>query len=505
MRRVRLAFVTPRYGAEMVGGAEAQMREAALGLAARGHEVEILTTVATDAQTWAPAVEPGTTTDGAVTVRRFELVPGSDPAARDALDHRVLSGRSLEVQDELAWVDARFQVPALVRHLTEEGGGYDAVVYSPYLFWTTLRCLPLTRARSVLVPCLHDEPLARLRVVRATLAAAADVWFLSEPEHQLGHRLAPLGPHRVVGSAVHEPDHADADGFRRRHGITRPFALYAGRREDGKGWPQALGGFAVAVERHGLDLDLVTFGSGAVHVGGPLRDRVIDLGFLDAAEVPSAFAAASVFLQPSPNESFSRTVMEAWLAGVPVVATAAGDVVAWHCERSGGGLLYGDDIELAHCLRALADDPAAAVALGEAGGRYVRANCTWEAVLERMEAALADLRRSEGRSAAERLAAAVRERAVLDRRSEAPMTPGFPLAPWLPAPGVGVPPDVTGAAGGSTVPEGQTPRRGVRRLPPIVANLLRGWPPARRVLDAARAAKAAWTSERAVAPPPDVR
>ncbi len=512
---MRLAFVTPRYGADLVGGAESQVREAALGLAARGHDVEVLTTVAVDAQTWAPALAPGNERDGAVTVRRFPIAPGADRAGRDALDHLVLSGRPVDLADELAWADARFRSPALVRHLTDHGGGYGAIVYSPYLFWTTLRCLPLTRARSVLVPCLHDEPPARLRIVRATLAAAAEVWFLSEPEHRLAHRLAPLGPHRVVGSAVHEPEGADPDGFRRRHGITRPFALYAGRREDGKGWPQALAGFATAVTRHHLDLDLVTVGAGHVRVDGPLRPRVHDLGFLDASEVSSAFAAASVFLQPSPNESFSRTVMEAWLAGVPVVATAAGEVVAWHCERSGGGLLYGDDLEMAQCIRALVEDPAAAAALGAAGRDYARANGAWPAVLDRMEAGLASLGvagvggvGAAGVPAATRLAAAVRDRAVRERRAEVPMTPGFPLAPWLPAPGAGVPGRGAGAAGvasSGSGREGGLPDGARRRLVRAAAGAARRWPTARRLLGAARAARAAWAAGRAVAPPRDVR
>lgn len=533
---VRLAFVTPRYGAGVVGGAEAQAREAAVGLAARGHDVEVLTTVALDAHTWAPALPPGTTHEDGVTVRRFELTPGAPAHRRDALDHRVLSGVPLDAAEELAWVDARFAVPGLARHLTEErgapGGAYDAVVYTPYLFWTTLRCLPLTRSRSILVPCLHDEPLARLAVVRATLAAAAEVWFLSEPEHRLAHRIAPLGPHRVVGSAVHEPSGAggapDAEAFRRRHGLSRPFALYAGRREDGKGWPQALAGFTAAVRRHGLDLDLVTFGSGdaarsgamagesagamagesAGGMAGTSAGRVVDLGFLDASEVPGAFAAASVFLQPSPNESFSRTVMEAWLAGVPVVATAAGEVVVWHCERSGGGLLYGDDIELGECIRALVDDPAAAAAMGEAGRRYVRANCTWPGVLDRMEASLATFdpaaERTDDRPPAERLGATARSRAVEERRKVLVPDPRFPLAPWLPAPGAGTP--LAAAAGAGTGGPEARPRPGVvDRALGLVERGARRWAPATRAFRAARAARSAWASERPVAQPRDVR
>ena len=471
---MRLAFVTPRYGADVLGGAEALVREAAHGLAGRGHEVEVLTTCALDAATWRNELPEGTLADGAVTVRRHPTVATDDPARRDALDHRVLAGGNVSDADELAWAASRYEAPGLVRHLVEEGGGYDAVLFAPYLAWTTLRCLPLVAPHSVLVPCLHDEPAARLRSVRALLAGAGSLWFLSEPEHGLAHRLAPLAAHRVVGAGVGVPAGYDPEGFRRRHGIARPFALYAGRREDGKGWPQALAGFAVAVDRHGLELDLVTIGTpGAPQVPSSLSGRVRSLGFLAASEVPDAFAAATAYLQPSVHESFSRTVMESWLAGTPVVAATAGEVVAWHCERSGGGLLYGDELELAACLRALCEQPAAAGALAEAGRRYVLEHCTWPPVLDSMESALEDLGR-EGPDCAGALSAGVRRDVAAERSSlAAPSGPRAPLSEWLPAPGAGVP--AWGTAGAGVPVWGTAAGTLARRLGRAVRGAVRGW------------------------------
>ena len=80
------------------------------------------------------------------------------------------------------------------------------------------------------MPCLHDEPYAYLRSVAAALASSAAVWFLSEPEHQLGHRLAPVAAHHaVIGAAVDVPESYDPEGFRDRHDLTRPYVLYAGQ------------------------------------------------------------------------------------------------------------------------------------------------------------------------------------------------------------------------------------------------------------------------------------
>ena len=153
------------------------------------------------------------------------------------------------------------------------------------------------------------------------------------------------------------PTSYDPDGFRRRHGIDGRFVLYAGRREGAKGWEGLVASFADAVARHNLPFTLVTTGTGPVLPPDSLVGRVVDLGFLPEDELANAYAAADAYLQPSALESFSRTIMESWLAGTPVIANADAAVVRWHCERSGAGLLYETPEELAACLDFVAQRP----------------------------------------------------------------------------------------------------------------------------------------------------
>ena len=241
---------------------------------------------------------------------------------------------------------------------------YDAIVFSPYLFWSTLYCAGIAPERTILMPCLHDEPYAYLRSVAAALGilgrglvplrARAPAW----PQARAGGR-PPLGGRRG-GRRSRRPTTraAFASGTTSR----RPYVLYAGRREGGKGWQELVAGYGIAALRHRLPFDLVTVGVGRAEVPPWLENRIVDLGYLAPAEVPDAFAAAEAFLQPSANESFSRTIMEAWLAETVVIANGESDVVTWHCERSGGGLVYADELELGQCLRFVAEAP-------EAGGR----------------------------------------------------------------------------------------------------------------------------------------
>jgi glycosyltransferase involved in cell wall biosynthesis len=387
-----LAFVPPRYGDEVIGGAEAVLREVAHGLAARGWSIEVLTTCARDHFTWANEYPPGETlSDDGVVIRRFPTVVDTPRAERARYEQAIANGWPLTLSDQQRWMNDDLRVPELFHYLLDRGTSYRAVVFAPYLFWTTFAGAQVVPDRTILMPCLHDEPYAALEIFQPVFSGARGVWFLSDPEHELAHRLFELpASHEVVGSGVEAPAAYDPGRFRRKHGIDERFLLYAGRREGAKGWERLVEAFARAVRRHNLPFSLVTMGVGEVHPPDDMADRVIDLGFLPPAERDDAFAAADAYLQPSALESFSRTVMEAWLAGTLVVANGASEVVRWHCERSGAGLTYDDDLELEQCLLFLADAPEAAAALAAKGRDYVLTNYRPEAVLDRIESTLAE-------------------------------------------------------------------------------------------------------------------
>jgi glycosyltransferase involved in cell wall biosynthesis len=389
----RLALVPPRYGPDVVGGAELVLREVAHGLTARGWEVEVLTTCARDHHTWANHYPGGTTDDAGVTIRRFPVVQDTSGAARAEVAAMVDRGETPTLPQQEAWMNDGLRVPELFHALLDDAERYRAIVVSPYLFWTTFAGGLVAPERTILRPCLHDEPEARFEVFEPLVCGVAKLWLNTDPEAELLDQLWPAhAPAEVIGEGIPVPDAYDPDGFRARHGLgDRPFVLYGGRREGAKGWEGLLDGFVAAVRKEDLDLTLVTFGTGEVHAPPDVADRIVDLGFIDDRDRDDAFAAAAAYLQPSTLESFSRTVMEAWLAGTPVIANAASAVVSWHCDRSGAGLTYDDDAELEQCLRFVAEAPHEAAALAAPGRAYVLDHYTWPATLDRMEASLEEM------------------------------------------------------------------------------------------------------------------
>jgi len=390
-RKGRLGFVPARYGDGVVGGAEAVLKEMALGLARRGWEVDILTTCARDHFTWENEFPSGVSEgpDG-VTVRRFPAVISTPRAERAAFNAAIVAGAPLRMSDQERWMNDDLRLPELFHYLLDESDSYRALVFAPYLFWPAFACGQIAPDRTILMPCLHDEPEARLDIFQPVFSGSRGIWFLSEPERDLAASIHPrLAESEVIGSGIDVPAAYDPEGFRRRHGIEGPFVAYAGRREGGKNWDSMLAAFARAVTNADLPLSLVTMGHGVVDPPPSIADRVIDLGYVTDEERNDALAAATAYIQPSAYESFSRTIMEAWLAGTLVIATGASAVNRWHCDRAGAGLIYDDDQEFEECLRFVAEAPDTAAQIAAPGRDYVLEHYTWPPVLDAVERTLA--------------------------------------------------------------------------------------------------------------------
>ena len=385
----RIGFVVPRYGAEIVGGAETLVRELAGHVAASGWDVEVLTTTAVDHRTWAPALPVGEERDGPVTVRRFDPEP-RDVATFDRLTGPIHARWDVSVDDERRWLRAGVTSDALVEHLVAHEADYDAVVFAPYLFGLTYFGAMAVPERAVVIPCLHDEPYASMVTVRELLASVRGIVFNTHAERDLASGLMPLTPRtEVVGMGFDPPTAADPERFRAQHGLDGPFVLYAGRREVAKNTQVLIGFFSEYKRRNPGDLRLVLLGSGDVELpDDDTAQWIHDLGTFDATSKADAFAAATIFCQPSVNESLSIVLLESWLAGVPALVHGRCAVTVEHCRRSDGGLWFRNFPEWETEVDLLLGDPDLRSAMGARGRAYVEREFSWPAVVGRFRSAI---------------------------------------------------------------------------------------------------------------------
>jgi len=387
---MKLALTIPRYDPASAGGAEVLAKELLEHLAAAGHQIEVFTTCARNHATWANEFEPGASSVNGVTVRRFPVNEHRDIDTLLELQERILAFEELSVDEEKRWISNGVNSDALYRHLHEVRGDFDAFLFIPYMFGTTYWGAQIVSDRSVLIPCLHDEPYAALKLYRELFDNAKGVMFNTEPERDLGVEMFDLPGYKigVVGMGFEPAPEYNAERFRRTYKIKEPFILYSGRREHGKNTPLLLEYFRTFKRHNKNALRLVLLGSGPVELQPVDRKYVTDLGYVSEQDKHDACAAALAFVQPSINESLSIVIMESWLAGRPVVVHAGCAVTAHHAKRSQGGLAFGTYFEFEEILNLLLEQPELGDALARSGRAYVTDELSWPKCLERFDAAM---------------------------------------------------------------------------------------------------------------------
>ncbi len=386
---MKLAFVIPRYGAEIVGGAETLARSFAEHLPSDRFEVEVLTTCALDHHTWKNVRQPGVERQGELTIRRFAVSPRNVEQFL-AVQEQISAGFDVGLDNELAWAAGSVNSEELYGFLESESGRYDALLFLPYLFGTTLLGTQVDPSRSVLIPCVHDESFAYTRVVAHLFRSVRGILFNSVPERSLARRLFGVSCNAPVvglGFDVPEPLDGQVDAFRARYKLDGDYLLYFGRKEGGKNLALLLEGYR-ACDGAGERLRLVVAGDGSIDPESK-PPGVLDLPRLNELDKRSACAGALALCQPSTNESFSIVIMEAWLEGTPVLVNSRCAVTRHHVCEADGGLHFSNAAELAAQVRYLQEHRAEAAQIGQQGREYVRQRYSWNQVLSRFESGLA--------------------------------------------------------------------------------------------------------------------
>jgi glycosyltransferase involved in cell wall biosynthesis len=391
---VRLLFVVQRYGHEVAGGAELACRQYATHLAARGHDVEVLTSCAINYVDWANEYPPGEETLDGVIVHRLPVRRAREHRFFGPLDFRAVwqhRPSSLVLQE--AWMQAQGpDLPGLAPWLDQRAGDYDLVVFFTYLYYTTWRGLSAVAGRvpTVLHATAHDEPPLWLQVFDQMLVLpSAYAYFTEEERDLITRRTSRPRPGRVVGIGTDLDAGRSADGarFRARFDLgDRPYLLYVGRLDPSKGSVELYEQFLAYKDRHADDLALVVVGDPVSPL--PAHPDVVLTGYVEDQLKADAIAGCLALAQPSYFESFSMILVEAWAQAKPAVVQGRCEVLRGQAERSGGGLAYLDFAGFEAAVELLVGDVDLAARLGRAGRRYVEARYSWETVLDRYEALL---------------------------------------------------------------------------------------------------------------------
>ena len=102
-------------------------------------------------------------------------------------------------------------------------------------------------------------------------------------------------------------------------------------------------------------------------------------------ELVNAYHAADLFLLPSVHEPFGIVILEAWAAGLPVVASNVGGVPSFVSDGENGCLFpSGDLAALLGAVRGLIANPNLRSRIAEAGRKTAAEEFGWDRITERL-------------------------------------------------------------------------------------------------------------------------
>lgn len=331
----RVAFVVQRAGREVNGGAESLCLNLALHMAAHW-KIEVLTTCALDYMTWANYYPAGFEVVGDIAFRRFPVSQERNVESFTKLCARYeIIPENIELNEAEEWMRAQGPwVPELFQYITHNRANYDAFIFFTYLYCTSYFGLPPVSERSLLVPCAHNEWPIRLRIWDGFFSKPMGFVFNSIEERELLQlRFSGMPIHGpIAGTAVERPSDINPKRFRHCYNIHDPYLLYVGRIDRCKGCDELFDFFIRLRSFEKFPRKLVVLGKSAMPI--PEHPDIIPLGFVSEQIKWDALAGCEILIMPSPFESLSIVLLEAWAVQKPVLVNASCGVLVGQCRKA---------------------------------------------------------------------------------------------------------------------------------------------------------------------------
>ena len=397
---MKLAVVVQRYGQGVHGGTELHARYIAEHLVQHA-DVDVLTTCAVDDSTWANTLKAGVEKMNGVHVRRFKVSKSRRESASKRLAERVFH-ETHSLADELKWIDAEGPVSgSLMRHLRRHGNSYDFCLFFDYRYCHSFYGAHAVPSRAILVPRAERDAAIGVRAFHDVFRGARAILYNSPEERSLIHAVTgnPNVPSVIVGAGADVPQNPQPGRFRQKFNVRGNFALYIGRLDERSGCGELFQLFEQYAKQPGARLSLVVVGEGPLEV--PKHQKIRHVGAIDEAMKFDAIAAAEVVVVPSRYESLSRTALETWALGKPVLANAKSDVLRGQCVRSNGGLCYQNAAEFTGMLQALEQNRWLSGTLGKSGRQYFRDHYDWRVIERKYHEILTQLQNTPAKTTIE--------------------------------------------------------------------------------------------------------
>ncbi len=379
---MKIAFVVQRYGKEVMGGSELHCRLVAERLAATGHDCTVYTTAAKDYITWKNEYLPGETILNGVLIKRFEVDKERDIDSFNKYSDWIFANKH-SCEHEIEWMDRQGPCcPDLLEAIGKEDQDHDFFIFFTYLYYNTYWGLKKVKGKKALVPTAHDEPALYLDIMQEVFSAPQAFVYNTEAEKtMLNKQFSFKGKYSdIVGVGVDIPEDKKELVFSQKYGIERPYILYAGRIEPGKGCQELIDYFLLYNQDNpGMELVLI----GKLLMDLPSHPNIRYLGFVPPEDKNAAMRHALVTIHSSYLESLCMAAQESLVVRTPILVQGKTEPLKQHCLKGNCGLWYSSSNEFALALSLFRKDNRLRKIMGENGYQYIQQNYSWEKIMDK--------------------------------------------------------------------------------------------------------------------------
>lgn len=387
---MKLAFVVQRYGLEISGGAELHCRYIAEKLH-RSHEVEVLTTCASDYITWKNHYPKGVSFVNGILVRRFNVSKKRNPIRFGQIQNKVFYHHHT-IEDELLWLKEEGPYcPSLINFINKNPNLYDFFIFFSYRYYQSYYGIKAVPRKSILVPTAEKDGAVELSIFKELFNLPRAIIYNSHEEKRLiqAHSNNYPVPSDIVGVGSKIPAWIRKERFREKYQINFPYIIYIGRIDENKGCKELFDFFIQFNKETKNPLHLIMIGKSIIEI--PQHPNIHHFGSLSDEDKFSALASSEFLIMPSYYESLSMVLLEAWAIEKAALVNGNCDVLKGQCIRSNGGLYYKNYQEFKELMLILLEDKELQGILARNGKKYYDDNYELEKIINKYERMLAYL------------------------------------------------------------------------------------------------------------------
>ncbi len=409
----KIGIIVQRYGKQINGGAESHARMIAEKLSVQ-FEMTVLTSCAINYHSWESELSEGESYEGNIRILRFKsdrIMSRKEDAylsrkirerhlpqkfyrwlGKPKWWYKIFPQAEVTKMDYQKWLETQGPyTPGLIDYLKQNEEEYVAFIFFTAVYFPAAVGVMEFPEKSILVPLMHDEPVAYFPVFRAVMASPRWILFNTYAEQRFCEKLYPiqLTNKKIVAVGIDIPDDTIDKDVLAAFKIDKPYIIYLGRIDVQKGCDTLLLYFQNFLDSISADMQLVFVGKDAMNIKP--SQSIILTGFISDKDKEQLLKQAEALVVPSAYESLSLALLESFACKIPVIANGKTEVLKDHIDKSGGGWCYENEEDFINIMNEINQNKEEKILKGKKGYQYVTSNYTWENVLKVYDEAIKDV------------------------------------------------------------------------------------------------------------------